>query len=270
MEVQEVKGDLESKRVAPLFVAHGGGPLPLLGDSSHTEMVQNFKLLSKKITKPKAIVVISAHWEESEFTLLETPSPQLFFDYYGFPEESYQYKYPAPLATDVNIKIKQIFKEAGLTLNSENKRGYDHGVFVPLILLYPEADIPITQISLKSNLNPKSHYQLGVILSKLSDEGILIFTSGMSYHGSFGRTNLSDNITYHEYLKNALTVEESLENRLDLIINWNKTKEAKKCHPREEHLIPLHVAFGAAKGGKALLQEYQIMGYKVFNAIFSD
>lgn len=269
VETQEVKSKLNSARVPPLFVVHGAGPLPLLGDPSHAELVQSFKLLSKNMVKPTAILVISAHWEEAEFTLFENFNPQIYYDYSGFPEESYSFKYNPPLAVEVNSKIKQILKEANIKLNIEKKRGLDHGAFVPLMLLFPDADIPVTQISLKSDLNPKSHFELGVNLSQLTDQGVLILASGSSYHGSLRKKDLEDNLKFHEYLKNALTIEESLENRLESIINWSKTKEATKCHPREEHLIPLHVAFGAAKGSKGILQEYQLIGFKVFNVTFT-
>jgi aromatic ring-opening dioxygenase catalytic subunit (LigB family) len=198
--------NLEKEIIPPVFVAHGGGPLPLLNDSNHKEMIKAMKKLPKFLPKPKAILVISAHWEENYFTLLETPNPDLLFDYYGFPEETYKYKYPATLALELNSRIKGLFKTAGVKLNSEKKRGLDHGVFVPMLLAYPAADISVTQLSLNSSLDPQTHINIGEIRAPLTEEGVLIFASGLSFHnmkGFFSPSNEIKNasVTFHNYLK---------------------------------------------------------------------
>jgi 4,5-DOPA dioxygenase extradiol len=264
------------QRMPTVFLAHGGGPLPLLNDKSHKEMVNKSKELAKLIPKPKAILIISAHWEEKEFTILETTNPDLLFDYYGFPDESYSYKYPAPLAKDVNSKLKEIFSKAGVKLNSETNRGFDHGVFVPLLLMYPNADIPISQISLKSSLDAETHFKMGNLISSIRDDGVLIFASGMSFHNMSGFFNPSKeikdgNIKFHEYLKDSLTNKDlDQAKREKNLINWKNSpnNSGKLCHPREEHLIPMYVAAGAASGKIPNLQEFELMGYQIFNALF--
>jgi len=277
VDIDSKTNDETSIYIPPIFVSHGGGPLPLLADKDHKDITKLLKNLSSLIQRPKAILVISAHWEEKEFTLLETPDPKLLFDYYGFPEESYKYSYNAPLAKTVNQRIKDLFLNNGLKINSEKKRGWDHGVFVPLLLAYPSADIPITQISLKYSFDVKEHLNLGKVLSPLCNEGVLILASGFTFHNMNGffyptKELQSANKSFDLYLKDSLVNQTyNLLERYELLQNWNKNNiYGKLCHPREEHLIPLFVSVGAANGSKPTFQEFSMGVFDIFNAIFDN
>ena len=260
--------------IPPIYIAHGGGPMPLLNDPGHKELVDSLKQLTTLYQKPKAILVVSAHWEEKDVTILENPNSELLFDYYGFPKETYKYSYKAPFAKDVNERLVKLFEENKIPFKKETNRGYDHGVFIPLLIMYPNADIPITQISLKSNLNPEEHIKIGEALSSLSNLGVLILGSGLSFHnmGAFqqGTMDKSSNENFNNYLKDIFqNSNHSVENRVDLLKNWSKATGAKFCHPREEHLIPLMVISGAAKNEKATVFEMKFFSqFLVLNIMF--
>lgn len=140
-----------------LYISHGGGPMPILGDRYHLRMVDFLKGLSTKLKRPDAIVVLSAHWECPKPTLLCAQNPSLLYDYYGFPEEAYQLRYPSPMAVDLANHIASLFEDAVL----DDTRGFDHGMFIPLSFLYPDADIPTTQLSLLSSLSSREHWNMG-------------------------------------------------------------------------------------------------------------
>ena len=136
------------KKAEIVYFSHGGGPLPILGDPSHKAMVDFMKILPSQITKPDAILVISAHWEESAATLLGANNPPMFYDYYGFPEQAYKITYPAPGNPELADQIAGLLKKNNIPARIDPKRGFDHGLFIPLKLMYPEADIPSLQLSL--------------------------------------------------------------------------------------------------------------------------
>ena len=168
--------------------------------------------------RPKAVLVISGHWENPLPTLNVAAKPGLLFDYYGFPEHTYRLKYPAAGAPELAERVRTLLGDAGFQTDVESKRGLDHGVFVPFLLIYPNADVPILQLSLQASLDPALHLALGGALAPLRDQGVLIVGSGMSYH------NLADMFS----------------------------GRGAASHPREEHLIPLMVAAGAAPGERGI------------------
>ncbi len=200
--------------------------------------------------KPRAILVVSAHWETPEFTVMTQERPGLLFDYYGFPEHTYQLTYPAPGAPDVAQRIQALLGEQGISVRTDGERNFDHGVFVPFRLIYPDADIPVLQISLKNDLDPETHLRLGRALAPLRNEGILIVGSGMSYHNLrefFGGRSAGEvSESFDRWLTHSVT-ELSGEARSEALNNWSKAPHARLAHPREEHLIPLHVVAGAAE-----------------------
>ena len=161
-----------------LYISHGGGPLPLLEDRLHTHLCSFLAEIPSKLPKPKAIVVISAHWEEKEATITANESPSLLYDYYGFPQDAYKLTYPAKGNPPLAAHISQLLGKCSLS----SSRGFDHGVFVPLSLMYPEANIPVIQISLLSSLDSSEHYEYGRKLRSLMQEDILIIGSGFSFH----------------------------------------------------------------------------------------
>lgn len=237
-----------------LFLSHGGGPLPLLGDESHIEMVKNLKRIAEKIDRPSAILLISAHWEEEAPTITSGTNPSLIYDYYGFPEESYQIEYPCTGNPLLAGKVAQRLNASGIANRLDEDRGFDHGLFVPLKIMYPEADIPCVQISLLKSLNPADHIKIGAALSDIEYDGLLIIGSGFSFHNmrAFFGTETADTRVMNEKFEQWLidtcsnTQIDEVERRSRLE-NWEQAPFARYCHPREEHLLPLLVCYGMAQ-----------------------
>lgn len=251
-----------------LFLSHGGGPMPLLGDPSHQEMVKTLQALSQLIRRPKAIIVISAHWEASPISITHAARPALIYDYYGFPPESYQLQYPAagqPLLAETLLKAMQT---AGLSAKLDEQRGFDHGLFVPLKILYPDADIPCVQVSLQQDLDPETHIQLGQALANAVDADTLIIGSGFSFHNmrAFFATETQDsqnmNTAFEDWLIETCTDTMPEQQRRQRLQHWAQTPYARYCHPREEHLLPLHVCYGARQRACDTFVELTILNKK--------
>jgi len=235
-----------------VYFSHGGGPLPILGDESHKAMVDFMARLSSQIARPEAIIVISAHWEESVATVLGSPNPPMFYDYYGFPEEAYDIMYPAPGDPALANRIGRLLGEGNIEGRIDNQRGFDHGLFIPLKLMYPDAGIPSIQVSLVQGLNPALHVKMGNALRELMQENILVIGSGFSFHNmgafSWEGNNEPDpaNDSFQDWLIGVCTDPISQTQREHLLIHWEAGPAARYCHPREEHLLPLHVCLGMA------------------------
>lgn len=256
------------KTPAPiLYFPHGGGPLPLLGDDGHQAMVHFLKTITPRLGKPSAILVISAHWEEEVPTLTSGTSPQLIYDYYGFPEESYEIRYPVPGCPDLADKAFRLLQSRGVPARMNEARGFDHGLFVPLKIMYPEAEIPCIQLSLRADLNPRSHFQLGQALAELRQEDILILGSGFSFHNlrallspDSGRDD-PQNMAFERWLADTCTHQQySREERERRLVAWESAPAARYCHPRAEHLLPLHVCAGMADAPAELVFQDKILG----------
>ena len=153
-----------------IYISHGGGPLPVLGDKSHEKMVTFLKDLPGNINTPEEILVISAHWEEEVPTIYSAEKQTLLYDYYGFPPESYEIQYPAPGNPDLVKSIQDSLNQKGIDICTDNKRGLDHGVFIPLMIMYPDGGIPVTQLSLQRGLSPLKHLELGKALKTLIEK----------------------------------------------------------------------------------------------------
>jgi len=236
-----------------LFLSHGGGPLPLLGDESHKEMVECLKNIATKIIKPSAIILVSAHWEEAIPTITAGARPPLIYDYYGFPEESYSIKYPCPGEPGLAKDLYNLLENAGIISKLDDQRGFDHGLFVPLKIMYPDADIPCVQLSLVNSLDATTHLEIGRALQHLKSENVLIIGSGFSFHNmkAFFAPETSESRAMNESFEDWLleTCADpgiTEEDRTQRLIHWTKAPSARYCHPREEHLLPLHVCCGIA------------------------
>ena len=233
-----------------IYFSHGGGPLPILGDPTHTAMVKFMKDLPNIIDRPEAIIVISAHWEEAVVTVQGQEEPELMYDYYGFPSAAYDIKYPCHGNPKLAIKIADLLKDNGIECLVDNKRPYDHGVYIPLLMMYPSADIPVIQISLKQGLDPLTHLQIGKALRPLLSENVLVIGSGFSYHNmrnfDFAGQNTEDKIndSFQDRLIELCCEERDFNKRYNSFINWEKLPGARYCHPRSEHLMPLLVCVG--------------------------
>jgi aromatic ring-opening dioxygenase catalytic subunit (LigB family) len=249
----------ESNLMPVYFISHGGGPCffmdwSSIGPADTWKAMEDFlrAIPSSLPEKPKAIVLISAHWEEAEFTIQKNSSPDLIYDYSGFPPHTYQLKYPASGDVTLAERIGALLQSSGIPFRYDEKRGFDHGVFIPMLLVFPEADVPIIQISLKKGLDPSEHLALGHALEPLRSEGVLIIGSGMSYHNLralfSGVPDVAGSIDFDRWLQQSVvgTHEGEREVRLK---HWMDAPAARIAHPREEHLLPLMVASGAGNAG---------------------
>jgi 4,5-DOPA dioxygenase extradiol len=252
-----------------LFLSHGGGPLPLLGDVNHQEMVDCLKAISTKLIKPSALLVISAHWEEKVPSITFGESPTLIYDYYGFPEESYQIKYPCPGEPLLAKQIYEQLNNAGRKANLDGQRGFDHGLFVPLKIMYPKADVPCVQLSLVNSLDPTEHIKIGQVLQNLEYENLLVIGSGFSFHNmkAFFAKETNESKVMNESFENWLietctSVGINENERTVRFIEWAKAPSARYCHPREEHLLPLHVCYGIAQNKCSEYFELRILNKK--------
>jgi len=249
-----------------VFFSHGGGPLPILGDASHEAMVEFMRRLPSQLSRPDAILVISAHWEESAATLLGAHTPPMLYDYHGFPDEAYEITYPAPGSPDLANRIAGLLQNNNIPARIDAQRGFDHGLFVPLKLMYPRADIPSLQLSLLRGLDPAAHIALGNALRELMRENILVVGSGFSFHNmrafAWQGTSVPDpaNDAFQDWLIEVCTGPMSRSGREQRLIEWENAPSARYCHPREEHLLPLHVCLGMSANPARVVFDDYILG----------
>ncbi|MGD0097017.1 MAG: class III extradiol ring-cleavage dioxygenase [Terracidiphilus sp.] len=244
------------QRQPAIFLPHGGGPCFFMewswGPADTWNATQRFLegLAATLPAPPAAIVVVSGHWEEPAFTVGSASHPELIFDYSGFPEHTYRLTWPAPGSPEVAGRVAALLGLAGLPSAVSATRGFDHGVFVPLKVAFPEARIPVVTLSLAASLDPALHLAAGRALAPLRDEGVLIVGSGMSFHnlrGYFRPETPERARAFDAWLTRA--VESPGVGRNSLLTGWREAPFAAYAHPREEHLIPLMAAAGA--GGEA-------------------
>jgi len=245
------------KKIPTLFIPHGGGPCFFMDwnpPDAWDRQAAYLRNLPNSITQnPEAILIVSGHWEEDVATVQSNPMPELLFDYYGFPEHTYELKYPAPGHPILSARVVELLKSSGIQVNTNTNRGYDHGVFIPLKLAFPEANIPIVQLSLRNDLDPVAHIKMGAALQSLRSEGVLIIGSGNTYHNMevmmrSMKTGGSGDIAgqkFDAWLTNTICHPDP-EKRNVMLSQWAKAPGAADAHPREEHLMPLHVVAGAA------------------------
>jgi aromatic ring-opening dioxygenase catalytic subunit (LigB family) len=224
--------------------------------------------------QPVAILSISGHWEEPEFTVATSEHPPMVYDYYGFPEHTYRIKYPAPGSRSTAARVSQLLKGAGITVNENPDRGFDHGTFVPLAVMYPQAQIPVVSLSLRANLSASEHLRVGTALAPLRDEGVLIMGSGLSYHNlralRVASTAGPVSDQFEAWLTHAVS-DPDPASRAQQLAQWDTAPAARLAHPREEHLIPLMVAAGAAGDSRGQLDfRERVWGVSMASYRFSD
>lgn len=252
-----------------IFISHGGGPWPLLNDPRHKNLIDFLEKVPAKLITPTAILVISGHWEEESPAIQSNVKPEMLYDYYGFPEESYRIKYSAPGHPELAVRIAALLGKHQIDASLDDKRGFDHGVFVPLKIMYPAATIPCFQLSLMNNMDPGQHIRLGQALIELREqknENILIIGSGASFHNlrGFRETPTPEtkalNEGFENWLRDVMTSRKLSESeRTEKLTNWLDAPGARYCHPREEHLLPLHVCYGIAGGPADRVFEVEYM-----------
>jgi aromatic ring-opening dioxygenase catalytic subunit (LigB family) len=272
-------------RGAVISISHGGGPLPLLGDPSHTDIVRSLKTRVPKILRlgtpdaPRAIVLVTAHWSEKTPTISNSSKHKLFYDYYGFPSEAYKIKYDAPGEPDVAKEIFSAFSAQGLkpkmdpergkrncilfitTIDTYGSLGWDHGVFVPLKVINPAADIPIVQVSVLSSEDPSAHFSMGKALAKLRDSNIAIIGSGFAslhnlglmFRGGLGAPAFKQRNEEWSKAVTGATLEKDLGKRQHKFDGWREWPGGYEMHPPGggEHFMPLIVCAGAGGEGEA-------------------
>lgn len=253
-------------RLPTYFISHGGGPWPYM-----EEMRPMMRVLAASLADiprqigitPKALLVISGHWEERGFSVMASPKPPMLYDYSGFPEHTYHVSYPAPGDPALARRVASLIEAAGLPAQLDAQRGFDHGTFAPLAVMYPAAEVPVVQVSLQHRLDPAQHLALGRALAPLRDEGVLIVGSGLSYHNlrQLGPGARAPSAAFDGWLQETL-VDTAPNQRSQRLLEWAKAPAARLAHPREEHLIPLMVAVGAAESEPAacVYHEEAMMG----------
>lgn len=231
------------------FLSHGGGPWPWLdGDfrAAFAVLEASLRALPQQWpARPRAVLAISGHWEEAAFTVSTAARPGMVYDYYGFPEHTYHITYPAPGDPALAERVMALGRTAGITIAADPARGFDHGTFSMMQPIAPAADLPVVSLSLRHGYDPHDHFALGAALAPLRDEGVVIIGSGLSWHNLrlFDARAAEPSAAFEGWLRAALADPAT---RKAALMAWDQAPAARIAHPREDHLIPLMVAAGAA------------------------
>ena len=243
---------LTTPALPAFYISHGGGPWPWMKGpmyDTHRKLEAALRQLPQLVgSTPRAVLMISAHWEEADFTVMSHPSPPMIYDYNGFPENTYRVQYNAPGAPQLAEQVHGLLQRAGIAARLDAARGFDHGTFVPMAVIYPDASVPVLQLSLKRGLSPQDHLAAGRALATLRNEGVLVMGSGSSYHNlrMMGPEAKEPSAAFDDWLHHTLEGTH-FEERASALASWKAAPSARLAHPREEHLLPLMVALGAAE-----------------------
>ncbi|MER1968689.1 class III extradiol ring-cleavage dioxygenase [Castellaniella sp. GW247-6E4] len=238
------------------FISHGGGPWPWMAEAREAYGPLSAALSAIPGTlpaRPDAILMVSAHWMTPGGVRVGShPHPGMVYDYYGFPAHTYQIRYPAPGDPALAGRVLELLGAGGIPAEAEAQRGYDHGAFVPAYVMAPEADIPMVQLSIEADFDPARHIALGRALAPLRGENILIVGSGLSYHNlrRLGPDGAEPSAQFDAWLQSVL-IDGPADRREAALCAWEQAPAARIAHPQEDHLIPLHLALGAAGGDAA-------------------
>jgi len=247
---------MTATRLPTYFISHGGGPWPWMKEQMggvYDRLEASLARMPAEIgVTPRAVLMVSAHWEAPRFTVQTHPNPPMLYDYGGFPEFTYHVQYAAPGAPAVAARVRALLAGAGIDSAEDPVRGFDHGMFAPMAVIWPQADVPVVQLSLRQGLDPAEHLALGRALAPLRDEGILVVGSGLSYHNlrAFGPAARAPSAAFDGWLGETLAIADASA-RSAALAAWERAPAARLAHPREEHLLPLMVALGAAEGEAA-------------------
>jgi len=235
------------------FVSHGGGPWPWMREqtgAAYDKLAESLAAMRRAADASgsvRAVLVVTSHWETPQFTVSSGAAPGMIYDYGGFPPHTYQVRYPAPGDPALARRVADLLGAAGFPAGLDAERGFDHGTFSMLYPVYPEAQMPVVQLSLRRDLDPAAHLAAGRALAPLRDEGVLIIGSGLSFHNlrQFGPSGKIASHAFDAWLQDTL-LEHDPAQREQLLLRWDTAPQARAAHPREEHLMPLMVALGAA------------------------
>ncbi len=242
------------QRMPTMFIPHGAGPCFFMEwnpPDAWTKTADFLRDIPRTLpAPPRAILVVSGHWARPAFTVASTPHPTLIYDYHGFPPHTYSLQYDAPGSPALAARVRECLDAAGIANAADEERGFDHGVFVPLKLMFPDASIPVVALSLRNDLDARAHLDAGRALAPLRDEGVLIVGSGMSFHNMRGYGDPRFGPVSDEFDAWLAAAIEDPERRESALAEWSRAPAARLSHPAgaEEHLLPLFVAAGAAPG----------------------
>lgn len=255
-------------RLPTYFLSHGGGPWPWL----KAERGPMYDQLERSLhdvrlelgTAPRAVLMISGHWEAERFLVSSSARPPMLFDYSGFPEHTYRIRYDAPGDPELADTIRTLLVRSGVESGLDDRRGFDHGTFTVMHTMYPEADMPIVQLSINASFDPAAHLRLGEVIAPLRDQGVVIIGSGFSFHNTramVSGTGAEASAAFDRWLSHVLT-QASPDDRRQQLIRWTQAPAARLAHPRGDHLIPLMVAVGAAgdEPGERIYHQDDFMG----------
>ncbi len=261
---------MTNKKLPTYFISHGGGPWPWLKEEMpfFETLETSLQQIPKQLGRPpKAILMVSGHWEEKTFAVMGNPQPPMLYDYHGFPEQTYKIIYPAPGMPELAHDVQTLLQNAGFPTQIDTQRGFDHGAFVPAFSIYPDATAPMIQLSLNATYDPETHLKAGRALAPLRDRDILIIGSGLSYHNlraMMTRNPAAETATkqFDAWLQTTL-LHSSPAERWQRLCQWSEAPSARQAHPQEDHLLPLMVALGAAEHEPATLvyHENAFMGH---------
>ncbi len=265
--------DMQNKRnsASPLptyFLSHGGGPWPWMMEGAggtFERLDASLKQLRRELgDAPKAVLMVTAHWEEEVFSFSSSRAPPMLYDYYGFPREMYAIRYDAPGDPALAQRAADLLVGGGMTARLDPERGFDHGTFSLMQAIWPEADMPVVQMSIRRDFSPEAHLEAGRLIEPLREEGVLIIGSGLSFHNLRALGNpaaQAPSQMFDQWLQESL-VGSSGKDRANRLRQWEKAPAARIAQPREDHLMPLHVAVGAASGeaGAMTYHEDHFMG----------
>lgn len=255
-------------RLPSYFISHGGGPWPWMAEMAEpmAALAASLRRVAAEAaaggTPPRAVLCISGHWEAPVFTAQAAAQPGMVFDYYGFPEHTYRIRYPAPGAPALAQRVQALLQGVGIAAAQDAARGYDHGTFAPLAVMYPQAEVPVLQLSLKAGYDPAEHLAAGRALAPLRDEGVLIVGSGLSFHNlrlrgpGAAAPSAAFDAWLHETLESGAPAERSAR-----LLQWSHAPAARTAHPQEDHLLPLMMALGAAENEKATTVYHEVMAW---------
>ena len=250
-----------------LYVPHGGGPCFFMDDPDGvwTSMAAFLRALPTQLpAKPRAILVVSGHWETDGLAVTGSASPPLIYDYYGFPPHTYRLTYPAPGDPRLAGEVAALLAAAGFPLHVDPARGLDHGVFVPLKVVYPDADVSVIELSLDRRLDPALHMRIGAALRPLREKGVLLFCAGMSFHNLRAMNDaraLAPSQAFDDWLAESVAMPG--RERTARLARWDEAPAARIAHPRHEHLLPLMVAAGSSEApGRRIFSE-QVLAMRI-------